>query len=114
VVPVCFVLSGDLVYSVIDEKPKRTTRLRRVRNIEEHGRATLVVDHYEEDWSRLGWVMLRADASILGGGDEHAGAIRRLRDRYAQYLDMTLDEAPVLRLRVTRVNEWWASGAADR
>ncbi len=106
-VPVCFAVSGDLVYSVIDEKPKRTQRLRRVRNIEERGRATLVVDHYEEDWDRLGGVMLRADARILGGGEEHAAAIALLRDRYPQYRAMDLDEAPLLRLAVTRATEWW-------
>lgn len=106
-VPVCFAVSGDLVYSVIDEKPKRTQRLRRVRNIEERGRATLVVDHYEEDWDRLGWVMLRADATILGGGVEHAAAIALLRARYPQYRAMDLDEAPLLRLEVRRASEWW-------
>jgi hypothetical protein len=57
--------------------------------------------------------MLQADATILGGGAEHVDAISRLRGRYPQYLEMTLDEAPVLRLRVTRVNEWWASSAPD-
>lgn len=110
--PVCFAVSGDLVYSVIDEKPKRTTHLRRVRNIEERGRATLIVDHYEEDWSRLGWVMLRAEATILEGGAEHLAALELLRGRYAQYREMTLDEAPVLRLNVRRVNEWWAAAPA--
>lgn len=73
-----------------------------------------MVDHYEEDWDRLGWVMLRSDATILEGGTEHGEAIRELRGRYPQYLEMTLEGAPLLRLEVTRANEWWASGAADR
>lgn len=107
--PVCFAVSSDLIYSVIDEKPKRTTRLRRVRNIEESGRATLIVDHYEDDWTRLGWVMLRAEASILDGGDEYAGALALLRERYAQYRKMNLEGAPLLRLEVRRAQEWWAS-----
>ena len=109
VVPVCFGVAGDVVYSVIDEKPKRTRRLRRVRNVEETGRATLVVDHYEEEWERLGWVMLRAGATVLDGGAEHERAIALLRERYPQYREMTLEGAPVLRLAVERVSEWWAS-----
>ena len=107
--PVCFAVSGDLVYSVIDEKPKRTQRLRRIRNIEESGRATLIVDHYEEDWEQLGWVMLRAGARILGPGAEHASGVALLRARYPQYREMALEEAPLLRLDVHRAIEWWAS-----
>ena len=106
--PVCFAVAGNLVYSVIDEKPKRTQRLQRIRNIEEQGRATLVVDHYEDDWSQLGWVMLRANATVLDSGEEHATAIALLRGRYPQYREMQLDGAPLLRLEVRRANEWWA------
>jgi len=111
-VPVCFAYLGDLVYSVIDEKPKRTQRLRRIRNIEENGRASLIVDRYDEDWNQLGWVMLRADAAVLGGGEEHAEALALLCDRYEQYLSMALDQAPVLRLHVRRASEWWAAAEA--
>lgn len=113
-VPVCYAVDGDRVYSVIDEKPKRTRRLRRVRNIEERGRATLIVDRYDEDWSRLGWVMLRASATIVEPGEEHARALQLLRERYPQYEAMALDDAPLLRLDVDRATEWWAgaSGAS--
>lgn len=110
-VPICFVVDGDRVYSVIDEKPKRTQRLKRVRNIEETGRATLVVDHYEDNWQQLGWVMLRGDAAIVEPGTEHAAAIASLRDRYPQYLTMTLDEAPLLRIEASHATEWWAEAA---
>ena len=106
-IPICFVTTGNLVYSVIDEKPKRTRHLRRVRNIEENGRATLIVDRYDDDWTQLGWVMLRADAAILPLGDEHATALALLRERYHQYRDMALEEAPLLRLDVQRATEWW-------
>jgi len=110
-VPICFVVDGDRVYSVIDEKPKRTQRLKRVRNIEETGRATLIVDHYEDDWQQLGWVMLRGDAAIVEPGTEYAVAIASLRDRYPQYLTMTLDEAPLLRIEASHATEWWAAAA---
>lgn len=108
-IPICFAVAGDVVYSVIDEKPKRTQRLRRIRNIEESGRATLIVDRYDDDWGQLGWVMLRAEATVLGPGAEHAAAIAQLRERYHQYREMDLDEAPLLSLRVQRATEWWAS-----
>src|SRR4051812_13262884 len=58
-VPVCFVLSADTVYSAVDGKPKRTTRLRRLANVRARPAATLLVDEYAEDWSRLWWVRLR-------------------------------------------------------
>ncbi|MFL2545997.1 MAG: TIGR03668 family PPOX class F420-dependent oxidoreductase [Candidatus Rariloculaceae bacterium] len=108
VVPICFVVSGSYVYSVIDEKPKRTTHLRRVRNIEENSRTALIIDYYDDDWSQLGWVMLQADAEILGSGKEHATAIKLLRKRYRQYKIMALDEAPLIRLHIQRATEWWA------
>lgn len=106
VVPVCFVLAGGCVYSVVDEKPKRTTRLQRLRNIEARPRAALVIDRYNEDWSRLAWVMLRGPASVLENGDEHAAALDALRAKYAQYREMGLAGRPMIRLEPERVNEW--------
>ncbi len=108
-VPICFLVVGDRVYSVVDEKPKRTQRLKRVRNIEETGRATLIVDHYEHDWQQLGWVMLRGDASIIEAGPEHTEAVSALRARYLQYRAMALDDAPMLRIEVDHATEWWAT-----
>jgi PPOX class probable F420-dependent enzyme len=110
-IPICFLVDGNLVYSVIDEKPKRTQHLKRVRNIEETGRATLIVDHYEDNWQQLGWVMLRGNATIVEPGTEHATAVASLRDRYQQYRTMSLDEAPMLRIEVDRATEWWAASA---
>ena len=67
VVPVCFVLVEPALYITIDQKPKRgpVTALKRLRNIAENPRVAIVVDHYEEDWARLGWVMLQGRAEIL-------------------------------------------------
>ena len=82
VVPVCFALSESSVYITIDRKPKRegARALKRLRNIAENPAVALVADHYEEDWSRLAWVMLRGRAEILHEGREHdpgAGAAAR-------------------------------------
>ena len=86
VVPVVFALVDDDAYVVIDEKPKTTLRLRRLRNIAENPRAALLVDVYDEDWSRLRWAMLRGAASVLapgpgagGGGRGAADALRAVR-----------------------------------
>jgi PPOX class probable F420-dependent enzyme len=106
VVPVCFAEHDGVVYIVIDEKPKTTTYLRRLRNIASNPQAALVLDYYSEDWSRLGWVMLRGRADTLENGDEHRAAIAALRDKYPQYREMALDDRPVIRLTTERVNSW--------
>jgi PPOX class probable F420-dependent enzyme len=107
-VPICFVLEGDVLYSVVDAKPKRTLQLQRLRNVERDPRATLLVDHYEEDWSRLWWVRLECRAGTLARGPEDEHARRLLADKYPQYRRAT-PPGPVLRLGVTR----WASWAAS-
>ena len=55
-VPICYALEGDVLYSAVDEKPKRSQRLKRLANIRADARVTVLVDHYEEDWTRLWWV----------------------------------------------------------
>lgn len=106
VVPVCFAERDGSIYIVIDEKPKTTTRLRRLRNIEHNPQAALVLDRYTEDWSQLAWVMLRGRADTLHDGDEHSAAIAALREKYPQYREMALDDRPVIRLTPERVNSW--------
>lgn len=107
VVPVCFAVDDPTLYITIDEKPKRAERpLKRVRNILENPRAAVLVDRYDEDWRRLGWVMLRGKAEILGTGPEHDHAQALLRDRYTQYRVMNLAPLPVIALRVARVTSW--------
>jgi PPOX class probable F420-dependent enzyme len=107
VVPVCYAVEGATVYITIDEKPKRRDiALKRVRNILENPRFSFVVDRWDEDWSRLGWVMLRGTAEILGGGPEHNRAQALLRERYKQYRAMVLQDLPVLALRIARATEW--------
>ena len=106
-VPVCFGLAGQTIYITIDEKPKRQGRpMKRVRNILENPRAAFIVDRYDEDWTRLGWVMLRGPAEILEGGDEHGAAQAMLRGKYRQYLSMNLAGLPVIALRIAHVASW--------
>jgi PPOX class probable F420-dependent enzyme len=108
VVPVCYAVADDTIYTPIDEKPKQPGRtLRRVRNIEETGRAALVVDRYDEDWTQLGWVLLRGRAELLApGSPEQARAVELLRQRYPQYRAMRLETQSMIALRIERVSVW--------
>jgi PPOX class probable F420-dependent enzyme len=106
-VPVCFVESEGALYISIDEKPKGDPRrLKRLRNILENPVAAFVADRYDEDWDRLGWVMLRGPAEILAAGAEHDRAQALLRARYPQYKSMALEGLPVIVLRIERVASW--------
>jgi PPOX class probable F420-dependent enzyme len=105
--PVCFGLDGDTIYITIDEKPKRQDRpLKRVRNILENPRSAFIVDRYDEDWTRLGYVMLRGRAEMLYDGEEHDRAQALLRVKYQQYRTMNLAELPVIALRIAYVASW--------
>lgn len=90
VMPVCFALEDDTVYTAIDDKPKRTLRPRRIRDLVTNPRAAFVADRYDEDWSGLGWVMIRGRGDILGSGAPFERGCELLRHRYAQYATMTL------------------------
>jgi len=106
-IPVCFALGGDTLYVTIDEKPKRRdVPLKRVRNILENPNTAFVADRYDEDWTRLGWVMFRGPADILHEGEEHDRAQAQLREKYAQYQTMNLAGLPVIALRIARVASW--------
>jgi PPOX class probable F420-dependent enzyme len=106
-VPVCFAVSEGAVYITIDQKPKgNPLRLKRLRNILENPVAAFVADRYDDDWTRLGWVMLRGPAKILSEGAEHDRAQALLRSRYPQYREMQLDELPVIAIRIERVTSW--------
>ena len=108
VVPVCFVYLDGCIYIAIDEKPKHTTRLKRVRNIEGNPRVSVVFDRYEDDWTKLVWVMVQASASILDSGAEYAAALAALREKYEQYRSMALEGRPVIRVTPDRVSSWGA------
>ena len=108
VLPVCFTISQGTLYITIDEKPKHVAgpALKRVRNIERNPMVAIVVDRYDEDWTRLGWVMLRGRAEILRAGTEHDRAQELLRSRYRQLAAMQIAERPVIAVRLERVTSW--------
>lgn len=113
VVPICFALAGDVLYSPIDEKPKRDDygQMRRLRNIAANPRVQVLIDVYDDgDWERLRYAQLRGAARVIEGGDEHAEAIALLRARYRQYRAMELERRPMIAVDVRRVVEWQARG----
>jgi PPOX class probable F420-dependent enzyme len=106
-VPVCFCVEAMSLYVTVDEKPKRTDiPLKRVRNIIENPAVAITVDRWDEDWTRLAWIMLRGAAEILADGAEHDRAQDRLRQRYPQYRIMDLGALPVIAVRIRRVLSW--------
>jgi PPOX class probable F420-dependent enzyme len=106
-VPIVFALDGDTLYSAVDRKPKRSTTLRRIENARARPDVTVLVDHYDDDWTRLWWIRLRGSARILDAGEERAHALQLLREKYPQYRSEPPD-GPVLAVDVTEVREWAA------
>src|SRR5215475_3426634 len=87
VVPICFVWDGAVFYSAIDRKPKRVppSRLARLKNIKKTPHVALLIDHYDEDWTRLWYILVRGEAELVSGPAEHKQASQRLRAKYSQY-----------------------------
>ena len=108
VVPVCFAVHDATLYVTIDEKPKRrpVSMLKRLKNITENPMVAVVADRYDEDWTRLGWVMLRGRAEVLAAGAEHDHAQTLLRARYPQLEAMQIAELPVIAVRIEHATSW--------
>ncbi|HYU18100.1 MAG TPA: TIGR03668 family PPOX class F420-dependent oxidoreductase [Chloroflexota bacterium] len=108
--PICFAYVDGAVYTPIDEKPKRgdPASLRRIRNITAHPDVCLVVDHYEEDWTRLAWLQVRGRAELVDEPGERQRALAGLRARYPQYRAMDLESRPLIRITPRRVVDWAA------
>jgi len=109
VVPVCFAFVGDRIVTPIDEKPQRVSpdALRRSRDVSENPRVALVVDHYSEDWSQLGWVQVRGTATHCDPGEKlHSPGVRALREKYDQYADHDLEERPLIRIDPGTIRSW--------
>lgn len=108
VVPVCYAFDGRVVWSAVDAKPKRTKNLRRLRNIDENPHVCLVVDQWDEDWSRLSYVIVEGTAEVLERQQQTSQAISLLVEKYPQYRPMGLDREPgaVIRITPTRLIAW--------
>jgi PPOX class probable F420-dependent enzyme len=108
VVVCCFAVEGDGLWTAVDEKPKRTGgRLQRLENVRANPHASLLVDHYEEDWERLWWVRVDGAAAVLEIGNEEERAIAALTARYPQYADAP-PPGPVIAIAIERITGWSA------
>jgi PPOX class probable F420-dependent enzyme len=104
-VPVVFALHDGVVYTAVDAKPKTTQRLRRLTNIERNAQVSLLVDHYDEDWTQLWWVRADGIATIHRDGDTLQGGRDLLRAKYAQYQSVSLN-GPVIAVAVRHWSSW--------
>jgi len=111
VLPVCFTWAGDMIWTAIDGKPKKTDFPQRLRDIGGEPKACFTVDRWDEDWSRLAWLQARGRAHALPEGPETDRARAALRDKYPQYQSTPL-QGPVIRLDV---EDWvgWDANTAD-
>jgi PPOX class probable F420-dependent enzyme len=110
-VPICFWFDGATrFYFIVDEKPKRVSGvgLKRIRNISENPRVALIIDHYEEDWTCLAYVLIHGSAQLVDDPQEYVLALRNLRDKYSQYRAMLLsvERNPMVRIEAERVHCW--------
>lgn len=111
VVPVCFAYDGKVLYTAIDQKPKRVAseRLTRLRNMLAVPQIALLIDQYDEDWTQLWYILIRGKAKLLPTREhkERNWALRKLRAKYPQYVGRMLpDDAPIIRITPDRTTFW--------
>jgi PPOX class probable F420-dependent enzyme len=110
VIPVCYWFDGARFYFAIDEKPKRERgmALKRMRNIAANPEVALVIDHYEEDWNKLAYVLVRGRGGVVDDREEYLLALRNLRDKYPQYRAMAISRElnPIVRIDPEHVHVW--------
>jgi PPOX class probable F420-dependent enzyme len=110
-VPVCFAYDGKVFYTAIDQKPKRVKpeRLTRLQNILAVPQVALLIDEYDEDWTKLWYILIWGRAKLIGmlAQKERACALRKLRAKYPQYSDTMLpNDAPIIRITPDRIAFW--------
>jgi PPOX class probable F420-dependent enzyme len=122
-VPICFIVGDDgpdgrsRLYSPLDDKPKQSADphdLARVRDLLVLPAASLLVDRWSEDWTRLAWLRLETRAEILEPEAheraEHQAAVLALRSKYPQYATHRLEDRPMLRFTLIRAVSWGSLG----
>jgi PPOX class probable F420-dependent enzyme len=108
-VPICFSYDGSLFYTAIDRKPKNVppAQLARLKNIQTNPQVALLIDEYDEDWTRLWYVLVRGEAELVSGLAERAHALAQLQAKYPQYRSgMLADDGPILRITPLRISTW--------
>jgi PPOX class probable F420-dependent enzyme len=106
-VPITFALEADVIYTAVDAKPKRGSRLRRFENVAANARVSVLVDEYDPDWNRLWWARADGRASVVTDGSRLAHAIALLRARYPQYAEVAVT-GPAMAIVVDHWSGWSA------
>jgi PPOX class probable F420-dependent enzyme len=108
VVPIVFAADEERLYTPLDGKPKRVPvrQLTRVRNLLANPQVAVVMDAYDEDWSRLAWVLVRGSGALVEDGPLHRTGVRLLTAKYPQYHSMPLDDRPLIVVTPERVTSW--------
>jgi PPOX class probable F420-dependent enzyme len=111
VVVVTFAVQEDMIYTAVDQKPKSGANLKRLRNVAENPRVTMLADEYSDDWDRLWWVRADGQAAVLTDQRQVAEPLRLLAGRYWQYREAP-PTGPVLAVTVERWSGWAAAPPA--
>lgn len=109
VIPVCYACDGSRVYIALDAKPKRVApqQLKRVRNLLANPQVALVVDRYSDDWTQLGYLLIRGRGTLLPPtAPDHAPIVALLRARYPQYQAMPIHEQPLITIQPVAITTW--------
>jgi PPOX class probable F420-dependent enzyme len=106
IVPIVFALDRDLLYTIVDAKPKLGPDLVRLRNIAAEPRVSLLVDHYAEDWQALWWVRAEGIATVVESGTPREVAIRLLLEKYRQYDEWATPFGAAVVVRIDRWSSW--------
>jgi PPOX class probable F420-dependent enzyme len=108
IVVVTFAVDGDVIYTAVDQKPKSGTNLKRLRNVAENPRVTVLADHYSDDWDTLWWARADGRAEILADQPRMAAPLNLLANRYRQYRQAP-PTGPVIAITVQRWSGWAAA-----
>jgi PPOX class probable F420-dependent enzyme len=109
-VPICFALDGDTIWSVVDDKPKRSRRLRRLDDVARSAGVTLLANNWDdEDWTQLWWVRVEGAARLVDAGRELARAVDLLAAKYRQYREAR-PAGPALAVAIERISGWTGAG----
>lgn len=108
VVPIVFAVAGDRLYTAVDHKPKRSTRLARLANIRADPRVSVLADHYDDDWDRLWWVRVDGRAAVHEAGDQAEAGRSALVAKYDQYRERP-PAGPVITVTIDSVRSWSAA-----
>jgi PPOX class probable F420-dependent enzyme len=105
VVPCCFAVEGEVIYSAVDAKPKTSLALRRLENVRVTPSVSLLIDHYDEDWSTLWWIRIDGSARVIESGGRRERALDHLRSKYEQYVREP-PPGPVIAIDITAWRAW--------